>query len=59
MKTFLILGGGTGGTMMANKLVRRLDPQQWKIVIVDREETHYYQPGFYSSPSGYTSLKMW
>lgn len=52
MKTFLILGGGTGGTMMANKLVKRLDPQQWKIVVVDREETHYYQPGFLFIPFG-------
>jgi sulfide:quinone oxidoreductase len=52
MKTFLILGGGTGGTIMANKLVKRLDPQEWKIVIVDKSEIHYYQPGFLFIPFG-------
>ena len=53
MKTFLILGAGTGGTMMANKLVKRLDPQAWKIILVDREMEHYYQPGFLFIPFGY------
>ncbi len=53
MKTFLILGAGTGGTMMANKLVKRLDPQTWKIILVDREMEHYYQPGFLFIPFGY------
>lgn len=53
MKTFLILGAGTGGTMMANKLVKQLDPQEWKIIMVDRDETHYYQPGFLFLPFEY------
>lgn len=53
MKTFLILGAGTGGTMMANKLTKRLDPQEWKIILVDRELEHYYQPGFLFVPFGY------
>jgi sulfide:quinone oxidoreductase len=52
MKTFLILGGGTGGTLMANKLVRRLDLHEWKIMVVDQDETHYYQPGFLFIPFG-------
>ncbi len=53
MKTFLILGAGTGGTMMANKLAKKLDPQEWKIVMVDKDEQHYYQPGFLFLPFGY------
>ena len=53
MKTFLILGAGTGGTMMANKLAKRLDPQTWKIILVDRVMEHYYQPGFLFIPFGY------
>jgi sulfide:quinone oxidoreductase len=53
MKTFLILGAGTGGTMMANKLAKKLDPQEWKIILVDREMEHYYQPGFLFVPFGY------
>lgn len=53
MNTFLILGAGTGGTMMANKLAKRLDLTKWKIILVDRDETHYYQPGFLFLPFGY------
>ncbi|MBG7609587.1 MAG: NAD(P)/FAD-dependent oxidoreductase [Anaerolineae bacterium] len=52
MKTMLILGAGTGGTMVANKMVENLDLNEWRIVIVDRFETHYYQPGFLFIPFG-------
>ena len=52
MKTFLILGAGTGGTMVANRMASRLDPQEWRIVIVDKNETHYYQAGFLFIPFG-------
>ena len=52
MKTFLILGAGTGGTMMANKMVESLDPQEWRIIVVDKDENHYYQPGFLFIPFG-------
>lgn len=52
MKTFLILGAGTAGTMVANKMAHALDPDQWKIIIVDQEETHFYQPGFLFIPFG-------
>ena len=52
MKTLLILGAGTGGTMVANKMSAVLDPQEWHIIIVDREEVHYYQPGFLFIPFG-------
>src|SRR5579859_3593821 len=52
MKTLLILGAGTGGTIVANKMARQLDPQEWKIIVVDRDQTHYYQPGFLFIPFG-------
>jgi sulfide:quinone oxidoreductase len=52
MKTLLILGAGTGGTMTANQMARHLDPNEWKIIIVDRDENHYYQPGFLFIPFG-------
>ena len=52
MKTLLILGAGTGGTMVANKMADELDPREWKIIIVDQHETHYYQPGFLFIPFG-------
>lgn len=52
MKRLLILGAGTAGTMMANKLRKALDKDQWKITIVDEFKTHYYQPGFLFIPFG-------
>lgn len=52
MKTFLILGAGTGGTMVANKFAHLLDPKEWQIIIVDKDENHYYQPGFLFIPFG-------
>ena len=50
MKTLLILGAGTGGTMVANKMAHHLDPLEWRIILVDRYENHYYQPGFLFIP---------
>jgi sulfide:quinone oxidoreductase len=52
MKKILILGGGTAGTMMANKLRKALDREEWEITIVDKHKTHYYQPGFLFIPFG-------
>jgi sulfide:quinone oxidoreductase len=57
MKTVLILGGGTGGTMVANKMVQELDPREWEIILVDKDETHYYQPGFLFIPFGIYSTR--
>lgn len=50
MKTLLILGAGTGGTMVANKMSKILDTRKWKIILVDKDEIHYYQPGFLFIP---------
>ena len=52
MKHLLILGAGTAGTMMANKLRSQLDQDEWEMTIVDKEKTHYYQPGFLFIPFG-------
>ncbi len=52
MKQLLILGAGTAGTMVANRLNHLLDSDEWKITIVDQHETHYYQPGFLFIPFG-------
>lgn len=52
MKRLLILGGGTAGTMVANRLVGALDMDDWKITVVDQDEVHYYQPGFLFIPFG-------
>ncbi|MBI5646884.1 MAG: NAD(P)/FAD-dependent oxidoreductase [Ignavibacteriae bacterium] len=52
MKKLLILGAGTAGTMMLNKLAHELDAAEWHLTIVDQYETHYYQPGFLFIPFG-------
>jgi sulfide:quinone oxidoreductase len=52
MKKLLILGAGTAGTMVLNKLHRRLDPEHWELTVVDKERVHYYQPGFLFIPFG-------
>ncbi|MCF6358220.1 MAG: NAD(P)/FAD-dependent oxidoreductase [Draconibacterium sp.] len=52
MKRIVILGAGTAGTMMANKLNNTLDKEEWNITIVDQFKTHYYQPGFLFIPFG-------
>ena len=57
MRHLLILGGGTAGTMMANKLAPVLDEQEWQMTIVDISEKHYYQPGFLFVPFGTYSLR--
>ncbi|MEA3335564.1 MAG: FAD/NAD(P)-binding oxidoreductase [Chloroflexota bacterium] len=52
MKRIVILGAGTAGTIVANKLSQELDLTEWKITIVDQSEVHYYQPGFLFIPFG-------
>ncbi len=57
MKKILILGAGTAGTIMLNKLSGILEPEQWQITIVDEYESHYYQPGFLFIPFGIYTKK--
>lgn len=57
MKKLVILGAGTAGTMMLNKLYNSLDKSDWQITIVDQFETHYYQPGFLFIPFGIYTKK--
>lgn len=52
MRNLLILGGGTAGTVVANKLHKRLPADEWRITIVDRDDDHHYQPGYLFVPFG-------
>ncbi|MEI6216777.1 MAG: FAD/NAD(P)-binding oxidoreductase [Actinomycetes bacterium] len=52
MKNILVLGGGTAGTMVVNKLYKKLDVEQWKITVVDQDNKHLYQPGLLLLPFG-------
>jgi sulfide:quinone oxidoreductase len=56
MKQLVILGAGTAGTMVANRLRRTL-ADDWRITLVDQSETHYYQPGFLFIPFGIYSQR--
>ncbi len=51
-KRLVILGGGTGGTLLANHLRRRLDEDELQIDVVDRDDRHVYQPGLLFVPFG-------
>lgn len=51
MRQLLVLGAGTAGTMVVNKLRRRLD-DDWRITVVEPSGTHYYQPGYLFLPFG-------
>ena len=50
MQRILILGGGVGGTLTANLLVKklraRIDRGEVQIIVVDATGEHVYQPGF-------------
>ena len=56
-KRIVILGGGTGGTMTANRLRRRFDPDEAEIHVVDRDDCHVYQPGLLFVPFGLASVE--
>jgi sulfide:quinone oxidoreductase len=47
----VVLGGGTGGTLTANRLRRAL-PGDVTITVVDRDDDHLYQPGLLFVPFG-------
>jgi len=57
MKKLLILGAGTAGTIMANKMRKELPINEWSVTIVEKEMNHYYQPGFLFIPFGYYQTK--
>ncbi len=52
MKHLLILGAGTAGTMIANRMVKKLPHKEWQITVVDPDATHLYQPGLLFLPFG-------
>jgi sulfide:quinone oxidoreductase len=52
----VIIGGGTGGTLTANRLRRLLGPGA-EIVVVDRDDRHVYQPGLLFVPFGLADPK--
>lgn len=54
MRRIVILGGGTGGTLTANRLRRFFFKDDVEIVVVDQDDRHVYQPGLLFVPFGLT-----
>lgn len=52
MKKLVVLGGGTAGTMVVNKLHKKLDSKEWSITVIDKDNNHIYQPGLLLLPFG-------
>jgi len=46
MKKVVILGGGVGGTIVANLLAKKLRADEAEVTLVDKTGKHVYQPGF-------------
>lgn len=56
MRRIVVLGGGTGGTVAANRLRRAVDEHEVEIVVVDQDDAHVYQPGLLFVPFGLAQL---
>lgn len=54
MHRIVILGGGTGGTLAANRLRRAYSLDEAAITVVDQNDHHVYQPGLLFVPFGLT-----
>ena len=52
MKRLVVLGGGTAGTMVVNKLRKKLKDEEWSITVIDKDNDHIYQPGLLLLPFG-------
>ncbi|NWJ45310.1 MAG: NAD(P)/FAD-dependent oxidoreductase [Chloroflexi bacterium] len=52
MKRIVVLGGGTGGTLVANLLAKKLKPSEAEITVVSASARHLYQPGWLYVPFG-------
>jgi sulfide:quinone oxidoreductase len=51
-KQIVILGGGTGGTITANRLRKHYRYDEASITVVDQDDQHVYQPGLLFVPFG-------
>ena len=54
MHRIVILGGGTGGTLTANRLRKVYGLDEAAITVIDQDDDHVYQPGLLFVPFGLT-----
>ncbi len=57
MRHVVILGGGTAGTMIANRLRKQYPTVDMCITVIDHDDQHVYQPGFLFLPFGKSTRK--
>jgi sulfide:quinone oxidoreductase len=57
-KNLVVLGAGTAGTMVVNKLRKRLPATDWTITVVAKDDIHDYQPGYLFIPFGMNTPKQ-
>jgi len=50
LKKLLVLGAGTGGSLIANILAKKLPQKEWRITVMDKAREHHYQPGYLFLP---------
>ncbi len=52
----VVLGCGTGGTLVANRLRKMFAPTEVHITVVDQDDVHVYQPGLLFVPFGLAEI---
>jgi sulfide:quinone oxidoreductase len=57
MRRLVVLGAGTAGTMVVNKLRSKLRDDEWSIAVVDQDDQHVYQPGLLALPFGDSRMR--
>ena len=53
----VVLGAGTGGTLVANRLRRAYSPVEAQITVIDEVDVPLYQPGLLFVPFGLTNVQ--
>jgi sulfide:quinone oxidoreductase len=48
----VIVGGGVGGTLLANVVSKQISADQARIIVIDEDGQHLYQPGWLYVPFG-------
>jgi sulfide:quinone oxidoreductase len=56
-KRVVILGGGPGGTLTANRLRRLYPRSEVDITVIDQDDRHVYQPGLLFVPFGLAHIE--
>jgi len=56
-KRILIVGGGIGGTIVANLLAHQLDPDKARVTLIESTGRHAYMPGWLYLPFNHEDLE--